>query len=90
MKPGLSLWSVHAGIGFTDAHGWESSRTGDIPTFAVIGGTAADAERNAAALFGMPVGTRYTLPGQTERTITAATFTAYPLAGNATEDGPTP
>lgn len=79
MKQGLDMWSVHAAITYTTADGWESSRTGDIPTFAVVGGTAADAEANAAALFGMPVGTTYTLPGQVARTITGAAFTAYPM-----------
>lgn len=79
MKQGLNLFSVHANIQYRTADGWEGSRAGMIPTFAVIGGTVADAEANAANLLGMPVGTVYTLPGEAPRTITVATFTAYPM-----------
>lgn len=76
---GLAMFNVHAAIWYTDSEGWHGSRAGVIPTFAVVGGTVDDAERNAAALFGMPVGTVYTVPGEKARTITKAEFTAYPM-----------
>lgn len=79
MKHGLRLFTVHAAITFTTSDGWEGSRTGEIPSFAVVGGTVGDAEVNAATLFGMPVGTTYTLPTGETRTITGAKFTAYPM-----------
>ena len=77
---GLARFDVHASVQYVTADGWESSP--QLPSLSVLGGTVADAEHNARALF-PSVGTVVTPPDGVSRTVVRVVVTAYPVEVSA-------